>query len=147
MSIYEVGECSYCGDENKVLRPSPFMADTGAMMCEDCWNMTREEYKNSTGEFIPDFQDNKEDYEETKNNMNQKIENNVKNIVIKYDDGTEREISKGAIIEYNSDGEKANLEFEFKDCGGNDLSNIIYGILQMAAQMGLFNDSESEVEQ
>lgn len=74
MSIYKVGECSYCGDENKVLRPSPFMADTGAMMCEECWNFTKEEYKNSNGEYIPDFQDNKEDYEKAKNNINPKTD-------------------------------------------------------------------------
>lgn len=74
MSIYEVGKCSYCGDENKVLRPSPFMADAGSMMCEFCWDETKEEYKNSNGECIPDFQDNKEDYEAAKNNINPKTD-------------------------------------------------------------------------
>ena len=74
MSIYEVGKCSYCGDENKVLRPTPFLADRVAMMCEYCWNETKEEYKNSNGEYIPDFQSNKEDYEAAKNNINPKTD-------------------------------------------------------------------------
>ena len=74
MGIYEVGKCSYCSDENKVLRPSPFMADTGAMMCEFCWNETKEEYKNSTEEYIPDFKSNKEDYEKAKNEIDPKVD-------------------------------------------------------------------------
>ncbi|MEX0083533.1 hypothetical protein AB2T90_13970 [Clostridium butyricum] len=73
-----------------------------------------------------------------------KEEKNVKNIVIKYDDGTEREINKGAVVEYDTDGEKANLGFEFKDCSGKDLVNIVYGVMKMGANMGLFNDSECD---
>ncbi|NFO86484.1 hypothetical protein FDC58_10520 [Clostridium botulinum] len=73
MSIYKIGTCNYCDEENQILRPSPFMADV-AMMCEHCWNETQEEYKNSTGEYIPNFQDNKEDYEEAKNNINPKAD-------------------------------------------------------------------------
>lgn len=71
-------------------------------------------------------------------------EKNVTNIVIKYDDETEREIKKGAVVEYNSDGEKANLGFEFKDCNGKDLVNIVYGVMEMGANMGLFNESERD---
>lgn len=71
-----------------------------------------------------------------------KNEKNVRNIVIKYDDGTEREINKGAIVEYDTDGENANLRFEFKDCNGKDLVNIVYGVMEMGVNMGMFNDSE-----
>ena len=71
-------------------------------------------------------------------------EKNITNIVIKYDDGTEREISKGTVVEYNLDGEKANLEFEFKDCNGKDLVNIVYGVMEMGVNMGMFNDSEGD---
>ena len=73
-----------------------------------------------------------------------KEEKNVTNIVIKYDDGTEREINKGAVVEYNTDGEKANLGFEFKDCNGKDLINIVYGVMEMGANMGMFKDSECD---
>lgn len=73
-----------------------------------------------------------------------KTENNIKNIVIKYDDGTEREIQKGAVIEYKTDEEKANLEFEFKDCKGKDFINIVYGVMEVGANMGLFNDRECD---
>lgn len=61
MNLYKVGQCDYCGDKNEALRPSPFMADSGCM-CEQCWDMTQKEYRNATGEFIPDFQSNKEEY-------------------------------------------------------------------------------------
>lgn len=68
MSIYKVGKCNYCDSRNVVLRPSPFIAD-GAMMCEGCWNMTKEEYANSNGEYIPKFDEDKEDYEMAKDNI------------------------------------------------------------------------------
>lgn len=56
-NIYKIGTCDYCGTENQILRPSPFMADASAMMCEVCWNNTKEEYMNSNGEWIPKFED------------------------------------------------------------------------------------------
>jgi dimeric dUTPase (all-alpha-NTP-PPase superfamily) len=52
----ELEECDYCGEDVDYTRPSPFMADT-ASMCRSCWNSTKEEYKNSHGEFIPEFED------------------------------------------------------------------------------------------
>jgi len=56
MSIYKKGKCDYCDTKNTLTRPSPFMADRGAMMCKYCWDMTKEEYANSNGEWIPDFE-------------------------------------------------------------------------------------------
>lgn len=55
--LYPLEECSYCGEKVNQTRPSPFMADALADMCEDCWNMTKEEYAASNGEYIPDFRD------------------------------------------------------------------------------------------
>ena len=45
-NIYEYGKCSYCDEINRVLRPTPFMADSiaKAMMCEFCWGSTKKEY-------------------------------------------------------------------------------------------------------
>lgn len=48
-NIYKIGECNYCGRENVLIRPTPFVADTPAMMCKTCWNMT--------GAYIPRFED------------------------------------------------------------------------------------------
>jgi predicted nucleic acid-binding Zn ribbon protein len=63
MSIYEIGKCNYCGSKNEVVRPTPFMADRAAMMCEECWDETQNEYAASNGEYIPDFQSDKEVYQ------------------------------------------------------------------------------------
>jgi len=65
MGLYEIGECSYCDKKNKILRPTPFVADYKykAMMCEHCWNDTDKEYENLNGEYISDFKSNKEEYE------------------------------------------------------------------------------------
>jgi len=34
--LYKIGRCDYCGESNRILRTSPFMADMGTMMCEHC---------------------------------------------------------------------------------------------------------------
>lgn len=49
-------ECDYCGEPAEKLRPSPFMSDYWAKMCKHCWDMTKEEYAASNGEYIPDFE-------------------------------------------------------------------------------------------
>lgn len=56
-NIYKKQECDYCGSKNEIVRPSPFMTDAGSMMCKICWDMTKEEYMDSNGEYIPDFED------------------------------------------------------------------------------------------
>src|SRR5690625_605848 len=55
--MYPQEQCSYCGEDVDFKRPSPFMADAGADMCEHCWNMTKDEYAASNGEYIPEFKD------------------------------------------------------------------------------------------
>ncbi|WP_192927434.1 hypothetical protein [Clostridium beijerinckii] len=74
MSLYKKGTCDYCDDKNKILRPSPFMADAKAMMCEHCWNETKKEYEASDGVQIPDFDSNKDEYEILKNSIETKEE-------------------------------------------------------------------------
>lgn len=73
MSLYEIGNCSYCNKNNQILRPSPFMADTKAIMCEHCWNETKKEYSASNGEYIPDFDSNKGEYDSVKNSISVKF--------------------------------------------------------------------------
>lgn len=73
MGIFRIGKCDYCGEENKILRPSPYMADI-AYMCEEDWDMTQEEYKNSTGEYIVDFKSDIKAYEEMVKNKKQEIQ-------------------------------------------------------------------------
>lgn len=63
MGIYKIGKCDYCGNEKDIVRPTPFMADI-AMMCEYCWNETKQEYEASNGEQLDDFQTNLDDYKE-----------------------------------------------------------------------------------
>lgn len=84
MSFYEIGTCSYCDEENQILRPSPFMADVKAMMCKHCWDETKKEYAASNGEYIPDFDSEKSEYEE----LVKSIENGIKVYQIFLDDIT-----------------------------------------------------------
>lgn len=66
----------------------------------------------------------------------------IKNLYIQYDDGVFEEIEKGAALSYKLNGEEANVSLNFKDCSGKDCFNIIYGIINMAAEIGLFNEGE-----
>ena len=55
-SIYETGQCDYCSEHNKIIRPTPFIADIPAMMCAVCWENTRKEYAASNEEYIGKFE-------------------------------------------------------------------------------------------
>jgi hypothetical protein len=50
------GKCDYCDELVRELRTSPFLADAGARMCQNCWNMTRETYIGSEGTDIGPFE-------------------------------------------------------------------------------------------
>jgi hypothetical protein len=91
MGIYKIGKCDYCGNKDEIVRPTPFMADI-AMMCEYCWNETKKEYADSHGEYIDDFQSDKEKYK--------KLDEIQKNIAY------EEELRR--------------LEKEFRRCGYSD---------------------------
>lgn len=92
MGIYTIGKCDYCGNKDEIVRPTPFMADLSASMCEYCWNETKKEYESSNGEYIVDFQSNQEDYKKI------------------------GEIQKKATYE----DELRRLEKEFRRCGYSD---------------------------
>lgn len=73
--------------------------------------------------------------------MINKKENNLDKIVLKYDDGTEKEISKGVVITLNSvDEDESTLNFEFAHMKGNELTDIILGVMQMGVEIGIFNE-------
>lgn len=92
MGIYKIGKCDYCGNKGEIVRPTPFMADLSASMCEYCWNETKKEYEASNGEYIVDFQSSQEEYREID------------------------EIQKKAAYE----DELRRLEIEFRRCGYSD---------------------------
>ncbi|MDH6373567.1 dimeric dUTPase (all-alpha-NTP-PPase superfamily) [Paenibacillus sp. PastF-3] len=55
--MFPLEKCSYCGEEVSYTRPTPFMADAGADMCEHCWESTRVEYAAAHDEHIGEFKD------------------------------------------------------------------------------------------
>jgi hypothetical protein len=50
-----ISKCDYCDTRNIEVRGTPFMADIPAKMCEECWDITKEEYENSDGVYIGEF--------------------------------------------------------------------------------------------
>ncbi|WP_039233374.1 hypothetical protein [Clostridium novyi] len=74
--------------------------------------------------------------------MRKQKETLVEKIILRYEDGTEKEIDKGAIItvgEADKDG-NTNLAFEFADCKKKDLATIIWGVMNMADEMGMLGE-------
>lgn len=72
-------------------------------------------------------------------------DNAVEKIIVKYNDGTEKEITKGLIItDKVNENEEHNLTFEFANMAGKELSDIVLGVMQMGSEMGMFNDIEDE---
>lgn len=74
--------------------------------------------------------------------MKKKKESLVENIVLKYEDGTEKKINKGVIItvgEVDSEGD-TTMNFEFANCKGEDLTSIIWGVMNMADEMGMLDN-------
>lgn len=55
--MYPLEKCSYCEEKVEYTRPSPFMVDAGADMCERCWTSTKVEYAAANDEYLPDFKD------------------------------------------------------------------------------------------
>lgn len=77
--------------------------------------------------------------------MKNKKDNMVEKIIVKYDDGTEKEIKKGLVITDDIDVyNDHNLTFEFADMRGSEIANIIFGVMQMGSEMGLFDNLEGE---
>lgn len=62
-------------------------------------------------------------------------------IIVKYEDGTEKEINKGVVIcdSVNEDLDHT-MTMEFVNISGQEFSNLIFAILNMAGEMGLFKD-------
>lgn len=68
-------------------------------------------------------------------------EKDIQKIIIKYDDGTEKEIEKGVVItdKVIEDGDY-NLTFEFANMQGSELVTIIFGVTEMGVNIGLFDE-------
>lgn len=73
MNFYGIAKCDYCGEDMKIVRCTPFMADRTANMCKHCWNETKKEYATCNDEYIPNFDSQTEDYEKIKKEKNKII--------------------------------------------------------------------------
>lgn len=74
MGFYKFGKCDYCGEDMKIVRDTPFMADITAKICNHCWNETTKEYAACNDEYLPEFDSQKEEYQKIINTL----ENGIK---------------------------------------------------------------------
>ncbi|WP_039241172.1 hypothetical protein [Clostridium botulinum] len=74
--------------------------------------------------------------------MRKQKESLVQKIVLKYEDGTEKEIDKGVVITLGKEDTEGNtnLSIEFADCKKKDLATIIWGVMNMADEMGMLGE-------
>lgn len=74
-------------------------------------------------------------------------EANLEKIILKYDDGTEKEIDKGLVINNKClDNGDCKLEMEFVNMKGTELRNVIYGVLEFGYKSGILEDLLEEVD-
>ncbi|MCD3321672.1 hypothetical protein G8V07_14595 [Clostridium botulinum D/C] len=69
-------------------------------------------------------------------------------IVLKYEDGTEKEINKGAVItlgEVDENGD-TDLILQFANCKGKDLTTIVWGVLNMANETGILDEIAGDIK-
>ncbi|EDS77378.1 hypothetical protein [Clostridium massiliodielmoense] len=73
--------------------------------------------------------------------MRKQKESLVQRIVLKYEDGTEKEIDKGVVITLGKEDVEGNtnLAIEFADCKKKDLATVIWGVMNMADEMGMLD--------
>lgn len=73
-----------------------------------------------------------------KNDKNSTIEK----IIIKYNNGSVKEISKGFIVgavSGSDEEESLDVSFKFVNINGDDIYNIIYSMSELGFRLGLFD--------
>ena len=73
-------------------------------------------------------------------------EADVSKIIVKYEDGTEKELDKGAVVTFRYDevDEEDKILLEMCKFGQKEFKNLIIGMAMIGTKMGLFDDLEEE---
>lgn len=72
--------------------------------------------------------------------MRSKRKVDVEKIIVKYVDGTEKEIDKGVILTLKEQGEEARITMEFASISGTEFGIIAYGFLQACHEIDVLDD-------
>lgn len=70
-------------------------------------------------------------------------DSDAKRVVVEYDDGSTRELEKGAVWHFEKDESKPNamqLTAELINISAKELCLIVKGAIELGARMGLFGD-------
>lgn len=73
------------------------------------------------------------------NDSSQKAEkkkNQVKDIIVAYNDGTYRKLEHGFAVDINRNGEECVLDYMC--CTDEDFKNIMYALIQLGKEKGVF---------
>ncbi|WP_297439393.1 hypothetical protein [uncultured Clostridium sp.] len=73
-------------------------------------------------------------------------EPDVSKIIVKYEDGTEKELDKGAVVSFRFDEyDKENkVTLEMSKFNKQDLEILIFAMMETGQRLGLFDDLEEE---
>lgn len=66
-------------------------------------------------------------------------ENNLSKIILIYDNGKTKEITKGMVLTLDEKNREAHMNMEFASMSGKDLIDITYGFLQFASESGMIS--------
>lgn len=64
----------------------------------------------------------------------------VEKIVIKYSDGTQREVDRGMVVIDESDFFETSLSFQFLNVDKDTLEDIVIGVYEVGEELGIFED-------
>ena len=71
-------------------------------------------------------------------------ESDVRNFVVNYADGTQKTFEKGFLCEIKEENGEDTMTFTMSHCSGADLAKIIFGCIELGAQIGLFDKNATE---
>ncbi|MEG0728153.1 MAG: hypothetical protein RR420_00885 [Anaerovoracaceae bacterium] len=69
----------------------------------------------------------------------------IDKIIVKYTDGTEKEIDKGVAVSVTKGIEENTFKMDMKNISGQDLTMLIQGFLELGIKMGMF-DRKDDVD-
>ena len=71
---------------------------------------------------------------------------NIDKITLHYGDGTTEEINKGFLVSFAAGKEKDEMTatFHMVHISGHELSAVVYSVLKLGQELGLFDENKDE---
>lgn len=73
------------------------------------------------------------------------MENQIKKIIIEYENGENKTIEKGVVMHTTTiDEDTENVAFDMCNISGREISSIVMSVMQLGEQLGMFKNYDQE---